>query len=81
MLVARRSGRTHSTGLLSAKSTIESDGTSLFDSVPAADAALHPLLARVLAASHALRSAPGEPAPIAELHAVLQQYPLSFAAP
>lgn len=48
---------------------------------PAADAALHPLLARVLAASRALRAKPGDLAPIGELREVLRLYPLRFDDP
>lgn len=41
---------------------------------PGPDAALHPLLARILGASQALRDAPADPAPLAELRDVLAQY-------
>lgn len=47
---------------------------------PAADEALHPLLARVFAASKALRSKPGSAAPVDELREVLRQYQLIFAS-
>lgn len=45
---------------------------------PAPDAALHPLLARLLAASQALRERPAEPAVVAELRAVLARYEQLF---
>lgn len=45
---------------------------------PAADAALHPLLARLLVASQALRDAPEAPAPLAELRAILAGYEQLF---
>lgn len=45
---------------------------------PAPDAALHPLLARLLAASQALRDAPEDLAPLAELRAVLARYEQLF---
>lgn len=48
---------------------------------PAADAALHPLLARVLAASRALQAKPGDLAPIGDLREVLRLYPLRFNDP
>ena len=48
---------------------------------PAADAALHPLLARVLAASAALREKPTDPAPVTELREVLLRYPQLFDDP
>jgi len=48
---------------------------------PAADAALHPLLARVLQASQALRQAPEDPAPLGELQEVLRRYPQLFDDP
>jgi hypothetical protein len=41
---------------------------------PEPDAALHPLLARILVASQALRDKPADAAPVAELEAVLAQY-------
>jgi hypothetical protein len=45
---------------------------------PEPDAALHPLLARLLAASNALRDKPTDAAPLAELRAVLARYPQVF---
>ena len=48
---------------------------------PAADEALHVLLVRVLAASRALRAAPADPAPIADLREVLRLYPQTFSDP
>jgi hypothetical protein len=48
---------------------------------PAADAALHPLLARVLQASQALRKAPEDMAPLDELDEVLRRYPQLFNDP
>jgi hypothetical protein len=45
---------------------------------PAPDAALHPLLARILAASQALRDRPDAAAPVAELKDVLAQYRKQF---
>lgn len=48
---------------------------------PDADAALHPLLARVLAASRDLRAKPDDLAPVGELREVLRLYPLRFNDP
>jgi hypothetical protein len=45
---------------------------------PAPDAALHPLLARVLQASARLAGGEFDAAALAELEAVLQRYPLLF---
>ena len=41
---------------------------------PAPDAALHPLLARLLTASEALRTNPMESSPVEDIHAVLARY-------
>ncbi len=48
---------------------------------PDADAALHPLLARVLTAGRALRAKPDDLAPVGELREVLRLYPLRFSDP
>ncbi|WP_147652630.1 DnrO protein [Vulcaniibacterium gelatinicum] len=45
---------------------------------PEPDAALHPLLIRLMQASRALREKPADPAPLADLHAVLEHYPQMF---
>lgn len=45
---------------------------------PEPDAALHPLLARLLTASQALQDKPTDAAPVAEVHAVLERYPQMF---
>ncbi len=45
---------------------------------PDADAALHPLLARVLTANEALRKKPEDATPLVELRAVIDQYPQVF---
>ena len=48
---------------------------------PAADAALHPLLGRVLSAARALREAPAATAQHGELREVLRLYPQLFEDP
>lgn len=48
---------------------------------PAPDAALHPLLAQLLSASQALRDAPTNAEPLADLRAVLARYRLLFDDP
>lgn len=45
---------------------------------PEPDAALHPLLARLLTASQALQDRPTDAAPVADVHAVLERYPQMF---
>ncbi len=45
---------------------------------PEADAALHPLLARVLTANEALRKKPEDATPLVELRSVIDQYPQVF---
>ena len=45
---------------------------------PDADAALHPLLARLLTANEALRNNPVDATPLGELRAVIARYPLVF---
>jgi hypothetical protein len=41
---------------------------------PEPDAALHPLLARLIGASQALKAQPADPAPLADVRGVLQRY-------
>ena len=48
---------------------------------PAPDAALHPLLARLLAASQSLRAKPADAAPVSDIHAVLANYETLFSEP